>query len=109
MCAWAMASENHTIEGIEGNDIALPLGTSGATGFRWDVDLPSGLRLVDKSSVNTGKEAEHAAQAGSGPVQQLSVTGVAGVYQVSAKLIRPWDKANPIRHALIQLTIRPIS
>ncbi|MFZ6844654.1 protease inhibitor I42 family protein [Undibacterium sp. RuTC16W] len=104
-----MTTENHIVEGIEGDDIALPLGTSSATGFHWDVDLPAGLSFVDKSPVNTGRDAEDATEAGGGPAQQLSVNGVAGIYQISAKLIRPWDKANPIRHALIQLTIKPVS
>ncbi len=104
MPAAASPGESYTVEGVAGAPVCLPLGIAAATGFSWQLDLPPGVtRLED---VTDPAQQHSVYQAGSGPASQVCVQAAAGDYEITAKLLRPWDKDDAIRVLKIRLKIK---
>lgn len=76
-----------------GDDVVLRLEENRTTGFRWNLDLPDGVALVDD-----GFEAPSPGRPGQGGVHRfrLRATGP-GEYRVAAGLRRSWGGGDPQR------------
>lgn len=88
------------VEAMTGEPFTLPLAAGAATGAEWRLDLPAGLRSAGET------DASPSAIAGD-PVDSLPlvVADTAGTYQVTARLIRPWD-GSVLRTVNVHVTVR---
>jgi predicted secreted protein len=90
--------ETIDVYGTAGVAIELPIGGGPATGHRWTLDLPAGVRRLEDSEPHG--ELGPGASTGS----RIRVIATAGEHAVTARLARPWE-SQPVREVRLQLHV----
>ena len=89
------------VRGRAGEPIALPVGSTAATGHEWQLDLPDGVLLVGETA---GEAVSPGSTAGAATGSHLLVSAPVGRYDLVARLARPWEP-EPVRVVHITLIV----
>ncbi|HEY5223093.1 MAG TPA: protease inhibitor I42 family protein [Microbacteriaceae bacterium] len=78
-------------DGLAGETIPLPLGSGGATGYSWVLDLPDGVTRIPHPEIQAKTDDLVAGDAAPGPAVFVQADKP-GVYHFRARLARPWEE-----------------
>jgi predicted secreted protein len=97
-----MPAEELTVAGKHGEPIPLPIARGPATGYDWQLDLPTGVRQIADGPPRTVDPNTRLGSASGGYLQVEA--DEAGDYIITARLVRPWQPDEPAR--IVRITLR---
>jgi len=90
------------VMGVAGKVVDLPVAQGPATGYSWVLDLPPGVVRVEDAPA---KQSDHGKLLGASASGSMRVVAPKGNFRLTARLVRPWEPANPAATMLIDLVI----
>ncbi len=90
-------------DGVAGEPIRLPIAHGPATGYAWELELPTGVERIEDEP---GEEPPADARLGGSAGGRLRVRAPSGQHVILARLVRPWEPDRPARTVLIRLNVR---
>jgi len=94
--------EEFTVQGTAGEPIQLPIAAGPATGYVWQLEMPTGVHRIGDGPE---RQVDPKSALGAASGGRLQVTAQAGDYVVSARLARPWQGDLPVRIVRIRLHV----
>jgi predicted secreted protein len=95
-------SECLDVEGNAGEPIGLPIANGPATGYTWQLDLPTGVVRIEDGPE---RQVDPSRRLGGPAGGQLRVTAPRGEYIIIARLARPWEPDRLLRVVGIRLHV----
>jgi inhibitor of cysteine peptidase len=91
-----------------GGQVSISVAENPTTGYRWSLDLPSGVTQV--TSAFAAPSASPSPMAGAGGTRTFVVkVALPGVYDVSGAYARPWESEKPAETFVVQIFAPPPS
>ena len=95
--------EEFDVEGVADEPITLPITVGPATGYEWELELPTGVEQLDDEP---GEEPAAHERLGGSRGAHLRVRAPAGEHVILARLARPWERDHPERIVRLRLDVR---
>ena len=99
------SSVSFDVEGCVGQPVALPISDGPATGYAWELELPSGLSRIANGPERVVKESD---RHGGSLACAIRIAAPIGRHTVTARLVRPWKPTNAVRVVVTTINVKAV-